>query len=215
MAESSRLDDLRRRVEKDPASIAFAQLAEELRRAGRCEEAIEVCHAGLQRHPGYLSARVTFGRALLELNRLDEAQHELDVVLKSAPENLAAIRGLAEIFERRGDLADALKQYRAALTLARHDPELEETVATLTRELAKQQVPQPSAPLSFEQTAQMLSQGAAAGGNAAAEPGPSSVAPQDGTMAGSDPARDRAERTISALEEFLAAINVPRPDRDA
>ena len=35
MADSQRIDDLRRRVPKDPASIAFAQLAEELRRAGR------------------------------------------------------------------------------------------------------------------------------------------------------------------------------------
>ena len=35
MAENSRIDDLRRRVQKDPASIAFAQLAEECRRAGR------------------------------------------------------------------------------------------------------------------------------------------------------------------------------------
>jgi hypothetical protein len=33
MVESSRLEDLRPRVQKDPASIAFAQLAEAWRRA--------------------------------------------------------------------------------------------------------------------------------------------------------------------------------------
>ncbi len=47
MADESRIDDLRRRVQKDPASIAFAQLAEECRRAGRFDEAVEVCRAGL------------------------------------------------------------------------------------------------------------------------------------------------------------------------
>jgi Tetratricopeptide repeat len=131
MADSQRIDDLRRRVQKDPASIAFAQLAEECRRAGRFEESVEVCRAGLDLHPGYLSARVTLGRALIELNALDEAQTELELVLKSAPENLAAIRGLAEIHHRRGSLAEALAHYRAALALARNDPDLQRTVADL------------------------------------------------------------------------------------
>src|SRR5262252_3074916 len=91
MADSQRIDDLRRRVQKDPASIAFAQLAEECRRAGQAEEAVDVCRAGLAIHPGYLSARVTLGRALIELNALDDALDELTTVLRGAPENLAAI----------------------------------------------------------------------------------------------------------------------------
>src|SRR3982750_2165089 len=119
MAEHARIEDLRRRVQKDPASIAFAQLAEELRRDGQYQESVDVCRSGLQLHPGYLSARVTLGRALLELNELDAALSELTTVLKSAPENLAAIRGVAEIHHRRGDLVDALGNYRAALALAR------------------------------------------------------------------------------------------------
>lgn len=131
MADSQRIDDLRRRVQKDPASIAFAQLAEECRRAGRFDEAVDVCRAGLDLHPGYLSARVTLGRALVELNALDDAQTELELVLRSAPENLAAIRGLAEIHHRRGSLVEALRQYRAALALAKNDPDLQRTVADL------------------------------------------------------------------------------------
>lgn len=102
MSENPRIEELRRRVQADPTSIAFAALAEEYRRAGRYEDAIEVCRTGLTRHPAYLSARVTLGRALVELNQLDEAKMELDQVLSIAPENLAAIRALAEIDERRG-----------------------------------------------------------------------------------------------------------------
>jgi tetratricopeptide (TPR) repeat protein len=135
MAEHSRVDDLRRRVQKDPASIAFAQLAEELRRSGGYQEAVDTCRAGLKIHPGYLSARVTLGRALIELGQLDEAQAELSLVLESAPENLAAIRGLAEIHHRNGDLVRALAQYRAALLLARNDPDLEETIDDLSRQV--------------------------------------------------------------------------------
>jgi len=151
VAENSRLEDLRRRVQKDPASIAFAQLAEECRRAGQHEESVEVCRAGLAIHPGYLSARVTLGRALIELDHLDEAQAALDLVLKSAPENLAAIRGLAEIQHRRGLLPEALAQYRAALVLARNDPDLQRTVAELARKVEPRKPPPSADGLSFEQ----------------------------------------------------------------
>jgi tetratricopeptide (TPR) repeat protein len=101
--ENSRIEELQRRVQKDPASIAFAQLAEEHRRAGAFEEAIDVCRAGLEQHPGYLSARVTLGRALLESGQYEDAQAELEYVLRAAPDNLAAIRALAEIHQRRED----------------------------------------------------------------------------------------------------------------
>jgi tetratricopeptide (TPR) repeat protein len=105
MSEQTRIDDLRRRVEADPTSIAFAALAEEYRRAGQYDEAVAVCRTGLTRHPAYLSARVTLGRALLELNELDAAQAELEAVLKIAPENLAATRALGDIAARRGTAA--------------------------------------------------------------------------------------------------------------
>jgi Flp pilus assembly protein TadD len=98
--ENPRIEELRRRVDKDPASIAFAQLAEEYRRAGDREAAVRVCEAGLAQHPAYISARVTLGRALVELGRLDEARVEFTRVLEAAPDNLTAVSALAEI-ERR------------------------------------------------------------------------------------------------------------------
>ncbi len=102
MAENPRIEELRRRVLADPASIAFAALAEEFRRVGRYADAIETCRTGLQRHPAYLSARVTLGRALIETGDYAGAREELETVLRSAPENLAAIRGLEQIHERLG-----------------------------------------------------------------------------------------------------------------
>lgn len=128
-----RIDDLRRRVLQDPASIAFAQLAEEYRRAGAYESAVEVCRAGLARHPGYLSARITLGRALLELDQVDAAHDEFQAVLAGSPNNQPALRGLGEVCHRRGTINEALAYYRKALGLARHDPDLQQLVAELTR----------------------------------------------------------------------------------
>jgi tetratricopeptide (TPR) repeat protein len=148
VADNLRIEELRRRVQKDPASIAFAQLAEEFRRSGEHDEAVRVCRTGLAKHPSYLSARVTLGRALIELQQYDEAHTELEYVLRSAPENLAAIRGLAEIHQRRGELAEALKQYQTALGIAKHDPELEESVEELTRQLGGAIASEPPSPAS-------------------------------------------------------------------
>jgi Flp pilus assembly protein TadD len=103
MNDNPRIEALRRRVEKDPGSIAFAQLAEEYRRGGDHQQAITICREGLARHPGYLSAQVTLGRALIELGQFDEARKELEAVLSVAPDNLAAIRALAEIHQHFGD----------------------------------------------------------------------------------------------------------------
>lgn len=106
MADSPRIEQLLRRVRADPASIAFAALAEEYRKNGRYPEAIEVCRMGLQRHPAYLSARVTLGRALVGLGDYDAARLELEAVLRVAPENLAAIRAMADIYSRLQEMED-------------------------------------------------------------------------------------------------------------
>jgi predicted Zn-dependent protease len=114
MVDNLRLEELQRRVQRDPASISFAALAEEYRRAGLAHEAIETCRAGLQRHPMYLSARVTLGRALMEIGEYDAAVQELEHVLAAAPENLAAIRALAEIHRRRGEMSETSESYQMA-----------------------------------------------------------------------------------------------------
>ena len=101
--ETDRIDELRRRVGNDPASVAFAALAEEYRRAGRHEDAISTCMVGLVRHPSYVSARVTLGRALVETGKYDDARVEFEHVLRLAPENLAAIRALAALHEQSDD----------------------------------------------------------------------------------------------------------------
>ena len=98
--------------------MAFAQLAEELRREGRQEEAVAVCRAGLEHHPTLLTARVTLGRALVELDRLDEAFAILTAVLHDAPANLPSLRAIAEVHQRRGDIGQALTHYRRAMELA-------------------------------------------------------------------------------------------------
>ena len=54
-----RIDDLRKKLDREPASRLFAQLAEELRKEGDLAEAVRVARQGLSHHPNYPSARMT------------------------------------------------------------------------------------------------------------------------------------------------------------
>ena len=219
MADSHRIDDLRRRVQKDPSSIAFAQLAEECRRAGEFQEAVDVCRAGLELHPGYLSARVTLGRALAELDKVDEAQAELETVVKGAPDNLAAVRALAEVLHRRGSLAEALAHYRTALSLTRNDPDLEKIIGELTHEVGPSKKPAKDRGLSFEQAARELSKPRPPAATGDAHPRPEQSRAAEASAAAASPVAaasgDTRTRTIAALDQWLHAIHVARAERRA
>jgi Flp pilus assembly protein TadD len=131
MASSDHFEDLRRRVQSDPASIAFAQLAEEQRRIGQLAEAVATCRTGLATHPGFTSARVTLGRALLALGQLEEAATELQTAVTASPESLAAVRALADTLRQQGRLDEARARYETALKLAPNDPDLDRIVRGL------------------------------------------------------------------------------------
>lgn len=131
MADSPRLAELRRRLHADPRSLVFAALAEELRRAGALEDAIDTCVAGLVHHPGYTSARATLGRALLEAGQPDAAREELEAVVAQAPENLAAQRALVDAYRALDLPEQALDHCRFVSSLAPEDAELAALLAEL------------------------------------------------------------------------------------
>lgn len=210
--DSARIEDLKRRIQKDPASIAFAQLGEEYRRAGRCREAIETCRAGLNRHPGYLSARVTLGRALLDVGELDQAESELKEVLCVAAENLAALRALAETVLRRGDRVSALEYYETALALAPRDLELQHTVASLGDELQRAKASPAQARPAPTPVPRMTPVPAATPASPSSQPHPDAVPPGTARTAPAAP-DEHAERAVPTLERWLEAIVDDREHR--
>ena len=121
MNTNPRIDELRKRLEKEPGSRLFAQLAEELRKGGDLADAVRVARDGLGKHPGYASARMTLGRALLDQGDVSGAKVEFEEVLKGAPDNILARRFLGECLEAEGDLAGALARYNQTLLLSPGD----------------------------------------------------------------------------------------------
>ena len=130
-----RIDELRRRLEKEPQSRLFAQLAEELRKDGDLNGAIRVAREGLEKHPGYVSARMTLGRALQDSGEIAGARVEFEAVLSSAPDNILASRLLAGCLEGLGSIEAALARYRSTLALSPGDPQLMARVTALEQRM--------------------------------------------------------------------------------
>ena len=117
------IEKLREKVAKDPNSRLYVPLAEEYRKEGRMDEAIEVLQKGLERHPSYMSARVSLGKIYYAKGQIDEARIEFETVTKSIPDNLYAHKKLAEIYRDTGKKDLAIKAFKTVLKLNPVDEE--------------------------------------------------------------------------------------------
>lgn len=116
------------RLASEPRSRIFAQLADAYRKAGRLDEAIRTCRAGLRDHPTYASARMVLGRALSEKGQLREAEKELAIVLELSPGNAVAHRLLGDLAAAQGRRDEARGHYETALGLSPQDREAREAL---------------------------------------------------------------------------------------
>jgi tetratricopeptide (TPR) repeat protein len=117
------IEKLKEKVDKDPNSKLFVPLAEEYRKEGMLDEAIGVLLSGIEKQPGYMSARVSLGKIYVEKAMLTEAQSEFEQVIRSIPDNLYAHKKLADIYRATGDSEQAIRSYKTVLRLNAMDEE--------------------------------------------------------------------------------------------
>jgi tetratricopeptide (TPR) repeat protein len=111
------------RLQQNPTSLAFAQLADLYRKIGRTRDAIMLCRQGLERYPHYTTARLILAKALLAEGELDQALAELSAILSVSPNDLQCHRLAAEIHRRQGRLDAAVDHLEAAVRLDAGDRE--------------------------------------------------------------------------------------------
>ncbi len=111
------------RLQRDPTSLAFAQLADLYRKIGRTRAAITLCREGLERYPHYTTARLILAKALLAEDEFDQALAELSAILAVSPNDLQCHRLAAEIHRRQGRLDVAVDHLEAAVRLDAGDRE--------------------------------------------------------------------------------------------
>ena len=100
MAYTSEIEKLEARYRENPKGRNFAPLADAYRKAGLIDNAIELCQTGLQLHPDYVSGHIVHGRCLVDKKDDTGAEAVFRKVLDLDPENILALKVLAEISER-------------------------------------------------------------------------------------------------------------------
>lgn len=130
MAASSEIEKLERRYAENPDGRYFAPLADAYRKAGQVDRALELVRAGLEKHADYLSAHIVLGRCLLDKKDDEGAGQAFRRVLTLDSENIIALKSLAEIEERKGDLVQARQWLQQLLHI---DPMNADAEADLTR----------------------------------------------------------------------------------
>jgi len=130
MASSALIDDLLKQFAENPRRV-FARLANEYRKRGELDTAIEICRAHVPLQPTYISGYIVLGQALYETGQLAEAQSTFETALGLDPENLIGLRQLGDIARSKGDADGARGWYRRLLEV---DPQNDE-VEALLREL--------------------------------------------------------------------------------
>ena len=110
MAAPSEIEKLERRYSENPDGRFFAPLADAYRKAGSLDRALELVRAGLVKHPDYLSAHIVLGRCFLDKDADADAAATFERVLALDPENIIALKSLAEIAER-GGRTDAAREW--------------------------------------------------------------------------------------------------------
>src|SRR3954463_775516 len=144
MASSARIDELRKKFDENPRRY-FAPLANEYRKAGDLDQAIFICQEYLPQQPGHMSGHIVFGQALFEAKRLPEARTVFETALSLDPENLIALRHLADISRDLGDTLAARSWYERVLHADPRNDEIAGIVAALTAQ-AESAAPAAAAP---------------------------------------------------------------------
>lgn len=114
---------------QDPNSLVFLRLGEMLRLKGLLDAAHRVALNGLERHPHSADAHDLYARVLADKGDFERAFDEWDMALRIAPAHLGALKGLAFLYFKVGDVAQAAAHLELAQRAAPGDPTVEQALA--------------------------------------------------------------------------------------
>ena len=114
---------------QDPDSLVFLRLGELLRQKGQLDIAHRVALTGLERHPHLPDAHDLYARILADKHDYERAFDEWDMALRIAPDHVGALKGLAFLYFKVGDVQQAAAHLEAAQRAAPNDPSVAQALA--------------------------------------------------------------------------------------
>jgi tetratricopeptide (TPR) repeat protein len=127
-------DDIRTltaRVADEPSSLAFLELGEALRRRGQLEAAYKVAQGGLARYPALADAHDLVARILGDQGDLAGAFDAWVEALRLDPMRIGALKGIAFLYFRAGDVPAALEHLHRAGEIDPDDESIGQAVARI------------------------------------------------------------------------------------
>jgi tetratricopeptide (TPR) repeat protein len=127
-------DDIRSlttRLAEEPSSLAFLELGEALRRRGQLDAAYKVARGGLGRYPNLAEAHDLLARILGDQGDLAGAFDAWVEALRVDPMRTSALKGIAFLYFRAGNVADAREHLQRAAEIDPDDPSIPQALARM------------------------------------------------------------------------------------
>jgi tetratricopeptide (TPR) repeat protein len=125
-------DDIRAltaQLAEEPSSLAFLELGEALRRRGQLEAAYKVARGGLSRYPALADAHDLVARILGDQGDLAGAFDAWVDALRFDPMRIGALKGIAFLYFRAGDVTAALEHLQRAADIDPDDVSVSQALA--------------------------------------------------------------------------------------
>ena len=153
-------DDIRAlttRLAEEPNSLAFLELGEALRRRGQLDSAYKVARGGLSRYPALADAHDLMARILGDQGDLAGAFDAWAEALRFDPMRIGALKGIAFLYFRAGDVPAALEHLRRAADIDPDDESIRQAIERVRGTGAPPPPDQPAAPADTEVPVTVLS----------------------------------------------------------
>ncbi|MBA3259095.1 MAG: tetratricopeptide repeat protein [Gemmatimonadales bacterium] len=131
------IDEIRtltQRLADEPSSLAFLELGESLRRRGQVGAAYKVARGGLNRYPGLADAHDLMARILSDQGDFAGAFDAWADALRFDPMRTGALKGIAFLYFRAGDVDAALDHLHRAAEADPDDPAVPQAIARVRRD---------------------------------------------------------------------------------
>lgn len=148
MADDIKL--LSAQLAQDPHSLVFLRLGELLRQKRQFDLAQRVATNGLERHPHLADAHDLLARIMADRHDYEHAFDEWDMTLRIAPGHTGALKGLAFLYFKVGDLAQAESHLREAKKVDPDDPAVDQALAMVRGGVVAPEGAAPAVPVSTE-----------------------------------------------------------------
>jgi tetratricopeptide (TPR) repeat protein len=144
------------RLTDEPSSLAFLDLGEALRQRGQLDAAYKVARGGVARYPTLADAHDLLGRILGDQGDLAGAFDAWADALRFDPMRIGALKGIAFLYFKAGDVAAGLENLRRAAEIDPDDPSVRQALERIRNTslptTSPEMSPAESAPVAVEKS---------------------------------------------------------------